>query len=119
MASVGMGVPQIITYSYLYTCTQLISEIVFTNHPLEFRAASRYIPYGRRSVARCLINGPKLSRVSGTRSHHPGLSGLSLKVFEICFQSWERTSTQLHSLIVSVGSIATTPGYSSSSITWA
>ncbi len=35
--------------SCLYTCTQLISEIVFTNHFLEFRAASRCFQYGRCS----------------------------------------------------------------------
>jgi len=31
--------------SCLCTCTQLISEIVFTNHFLEFRAASRCFQY--------------------------------------------------------------------------
>jgi len=36
---VAMGLPKTITYGYLFTWTKLISRIVITNHPGEFRAA--------------------------------------------------------------------------------
>jgi hypothetical protein len=46
--------------SCLCTCTQLISQIVFTNHFLEFRAASTCFQYGRCSCRGQIIFDAKI-----------------------------------------------------------
>src|SRR5437667_6836405 len=47
VAFVAMEVPKTTTYGCSFTWTSLISKIVITNHPLEFRVASRCTPCGR------------------------------------------------------------------------
>src|SRR5882762_6634948 len=47
VAFAAMEAPKTTTYGCSFTWTKLISKIVITNHPLEFRAASTYIPCGR------------------------------------------------------------------------